>query len=326
MTGELGFTVVLTNSFTELGSGLNALDETGAWVPAEAVFEIAPEGAVARKTAHRLVLASSPTDPNPVDLTTPDNNRLVSRVLGISYYSATTGNSVMIAEPRAVQGFIVGNTQVLYEDCFDGGFKASLRYSLTLAGLEHDLILREQPPSPVEAGFGADEQVHLQLITEFLQTPQPRVREVVIASETDPQKRQQMHEPDFTDQVLDFGAMQIAHGVAFDLGQEQAPGALAQARVVKHWDVIDRRNVLFEEVRLHEIAPFLLNLPARPQASLPRKAKSALVASRRALLPKANSGTRSGKEMLMAKGPVRPGKGLLIDYSILSSLPNFTFK
>ena len=43
-----------------------------------------------------------------MDLLTPDGKRLSSRVLGISYYSPDTGESVMIAEVRPVEGKLVG--------------------------------------------------------------------------------------------------------------------------------------------------------------------------------------------------------------------------
>src|SRR5438552_3154292 len=189
---ENGDTQSRTNSYVEMASGLNRLDEKGNWKNAEASFEIVPQqGAVANKTAHTVVLASSPTDPEPVQLQMPNGQQLISRVLGVSYYSATTGKSVMLAEPREVQGKLFGN-QVIYEDCFDGGLKGDLLYTLTLAGLQQDLVLREKlPASPADLGFENNEEVHLQLISEFLKAPQPQVRELVLASENDPAKRQQ---------------------------------------------------------------------------------------------------------------------------------------
>ena len=69
-----------------------------------------------------------------------------------------------------------------------------------------------------------DPNVRLEVITEFLEAPQPSITEWAIRTERDPARRAQLAEPDFMDQILSFGnIMQMASGRAFDLGDGGAP-------------------------------------------------------------------------------------------------------
>jgi hypothetical protein len=316
----------VTNSYVELATGLNRLDANkNSWVPADAKFEIVNGAAVATNTAHRVIL-TSPTDPLPVDVLMPDGQRLSSSVLGISYYSATTGNSVMIAEPRPTQGKLIAPDQVIYEDCFDGGFQADLRYSLSLAGISQDVVLRDQPPPPGDFGFGQTERIYLQVVTEFLNAPVPAIEETTVRSESNPVLRQQMYEPDFTDQFVSFGTMQLWPGKAIDLGA--APETTSPI-VVKHWEVIDGRNILFEEVSLAEAGPLLINLPAQPQAALRPNSRRVLATSREALIAALPRVASQRKSVALVQSTIgRPGrqKGLALDWTLLQSATNFTFQ
>jgi hypothetical protein len=315
----------VTSSYVELATGLNRLDANNKWVPAQAAFEIINGAAVATNAAHRVIL-TSPTDALPVDMLMPDGKRLSSMVLGISYYSATIGKSVMIAQPKPTQGKLIAPDQVIYEDCFDGGFQADLRYTLSLAGISQDVILRAQPPPPGEFGLEETEQIYLQVVTEFLIAPVPAIQEITIRSEPNPILRQQMQEPDLTDQFVSFGAMQLWPGKAIDLG---AAPEMTSPIVVKHWEVIDGRNILFEELSLAQATPLLLNLPAQPQATLRPKSRRVMTASRQALLAALPRVASPGKPIALAQSNLAPHrwrKGLALDWTLLQSATNFTFQ
>ncbi len=75
-TFELAKVVYAAEAFCFSGNGLN-------W-RGPGNFHFVKEGETLSAIGE-VLLTSSPTDPNPVDLTTPDNQRLVTRVLGISY-------------------------------------------------------------------------------------------------------------------------------------------------------------------------------------------------------------------------------------------------
>lgn len=314
----------VTNSYLELATGLNRLNTNGKWVPAQASFEIINGAAVARNTAHHVIL-TSPTDPLPVDLLTPDGQRLSSRVLGLSYYSAASGKSVMIAQVKAAQGTLVATNQVLYEDCFDGGFQVDLRYTLTLAGLEQDVLIREAPPSPAEVGLqAADGDLRLEVLTEFLQAPQPAAQVNILRQQTDPALRASMVEPDFTDQTLWFGAMVMGPGVAFFPDASSSLDPSLRIRTAKDWQVIEQRTILFEAVELDEALPMLARLPARPQASVPARRKQVLVASRGELVPKPKISSSKSPIQVALNKPIK--RGFTVDYNILAGSTNLTLK
>jgi hypothetical protein len=314
----------VTNSYVELAIGLNRLDANNRWTPAAAMFEIINGAAVARGTAHQVIL-TSPTDTLPVDVLTPDGQRLSSRVLGISYYSAMTGKSVLIAEPRQSQGKFVPPNRVIYEDCFDGGFRADLAYTVTLGGLEQDLIIRERPPSPLEAGFQvSDSYVRLELLTEFLNAPAPTVQDQVLGSQSDPVVRTQMATPDFDDQTLWFGATHMSHGSAFQLGESPLM-PISNLPTGKTWQNVNGRNILFEAIDLDAAAPILEQLPAHPQASNNRKRKGLMAKARVNLLP--NGRANPSRSPIILAHRATPTRGLVLDYLIINgNLTNYTFQ
>ena len=76
-----------------------------------------------------------------------------------------------------------------------------------------------------------EEHSAIEVWSEFLAPPAPRIREQILRQETDPQVRQAMVMPDLVDQTLDFGSMQMGSGQAFSLG---APNP-SPIPVAKNW-------------------------------------------------------------------------------------------
>ena len=128
---------------------------------------------------------------------TPDGKRLSSHVLGLCYFDAATGTNVLIAEVTNCVGKILPPNQVIYENAFDA-LKASVRYTYTRGGFEQDIILLEAPASPEAYGLNPA-TTRLVVMTEFLNPPQPTLRESV-ATDTSGGPLQ--------DDTLDFGVMQ----------------------------------------------------------------------------------------------------------------------
>ena len=163
VTDDAGNTSTVTNSYTELATGVHRLDAaTGQWVDSVPQFELFEGGVVARQTQHKVILAPNPNTPNAVDLLMSDNGRLVSHVVGLIYFDRASGKSVTLAVIKDAQGILQpGNQEVIFPDAFDGPFRASLRYRLSLAGLEQDVILEEQPAEPETFGLSSKSTARL---------------------------------------------------------------------------------------------------------------------------------------------------------------------
>jgi hypothetical protein len=225
------------------------------WVDASDEIEILEEGAVARKTQHQVAFAGNLNDPNgTINLLTPDGNRLRSRVLGLAFTESDTGKSTFIAEAKDSQGFVLGRNRVIYVDAFDS-VKADVRYSMSRASFEADVILREKLPDPTEFGLRR-ETVKLEVWTEFLEAPEPEIQQVM---------RTRQDGQDEPDAVLAFGPMRIGPGKAFSLAADQPAEPAGPEReaipVSKSWEIIEGRKFLIENVSYLEAKPQVDRLP-----------------------------------------------------------------
>jgi hypothetical protein len=70
----------------------------------------------------------------------PDGRLLTRAVLGLSYFSAASGQSVLIAEVKDCQGELHPPNVIVYPDAFTD-IKADVRISYTKAGMEQDVIV-----------------------------------------------------------------------------------------------------------------------------------------------------------------------------------------
>src|SRR5439155_18776475 len=163
----------LTNSFTELATGLNYLNpSTGTWETSLPQFQITKDGyALADKSQIKLIVSANLNTAMAVDLQSPEH-RFQNRVLGLSYFDPVSSNSVLLAEVKDCVGQLVAPNQIVWPDAFTD-FRADYRLTLSRDGVEADVILREQPPSPELFGLSA-QTAQLQVMTEFLNAPTPK--------------------------------------------------------------------------------------------------------------------------------------------------------
>ena len=146
-TNSAGRVFTCTNSIVELGAGLNRQAGT-QWVASTPEIEPAPGGARGSQARHQVQFSSNLKTRGAVEITGPDGRKIRSQLIGLIYYDTASSNSVVIAETKSSLGQILpSKTQVLYADGF-AGVKADVRYTYTAAGLEQDVILREQLPAP----------------------------------------------------------------------------------------------------------------------------------------------------------------------------------
>ena len=133
--GPLGHPVQHKRRFVELCVGLNMRDAQGTWQPAEARFEITPDGVQATHTAHKVRLPGDIATPFGVQVTTPDGHQLRSHALYVGYYDPVDGRCVILATLTNATGWLIGADRVVYSNCFAGTIQASISYHLTRAGL-----------------------------------------------------------------------------------------------------------------------------------------------------------------------------------------------
>src|SRR5207245_8362183 len=106
---------------------------------------------------------------------------------------------------------VAAPNRVVYVGAFESGvdgvaIDADLEYLLTLDGLHQNVLLRGPLPDPKALGLDP-EQVRLEVWSEILAGPVPKVNPVVVWAELDPAVRAQLAEPDWIDDFLDFGSM-----------------------------------------------------------------------------------------------------------------------
>jgi hypothetical protein len=225
-TNAAGRVFLRTNSFVELGAGLNRW-AGNQWVASMPQIQAAPGGALGSNARHQVWFASDLNTQGAVALTGPDGRSIRSQILGLSYYDAATGTNVLIATTKSCQGQILpSQRQVLYTNAF-AGVRADVRYTFTMAGLEQDVIVGQQLPAPEAYGLNS-QTTELEILTEYLDVPTRCV-------------------PGVSEDVIEFGAMHFARGRAFP--SEQPQGSMPiKLQVSRHWAQVAGRNFLIESL------------------------------------------------------------------------------
>jgi hypothetical protein len=144
--------------------------------------------------------------------------------------------------------------------------------------------LREQPPTPESLGLNS-ETTEIEVLTEFLNPPEARVKE---HRET---------ENSLPDHEISWGGSWIGQGRAFALGEEEeSAGPVAQVRVRREYATVQGRHILVEAVPLSKIGSDLQALPLH--ASRPGKLPK--TASKLPLIPNTPMARLQGQPMKLA--------------------------
>ena len=300
--GPDGKPVARIHQYRELASGLNYLIG-GKWTPAQEKIEVFSGGSVARHGQHTIIFANNINTPGAIDAQMSDGLRLRSHVLGLIYVDASTGQSVLIGQLQDSEGVLVSDNQVLYPNAL-AGVRADIRYTYRKSGLEQDIVLREQIPTPESVGLNSA-TTELEVATEFLEPPSAQVGSVTANDGVE------------SDQTVSWGATSLGLGKAFSLNGEDTP-----VRVHKKYTKIGGRYFLLEKVRVQDIQPGLSKLP--DQASNAKRLPG--MASTHFAFPKAPVAKSAARPMRLAMG-TPPGKGYVLDYITLgAAYTNFIFQ
>ena len=299
-----GQPVAHVHQYTELASGLNYLNANGLWTASQAQIEAFSGGAIAQQGQHQIIFANNLNSSGAIDMQTPDCKRLRSNILGLMYTDPTTGQEVQIAALQDSDGELIANNQVLYPNAF-AGVQADVLFTYRLDGMEQDVILRTQLPTPESFGMNSA-TTELEVLTEFLSPPAASVSDLESEAQT----------PE-ADQAVSWGATSLGHGRAFILGGEDTP-----AMVIKRYVTVGGRCFLVEKVRLQDIQQALSQLPQ--QASNARWLPG--MASTHFKFPKAPAAKSAARPMRMARQPL-PDKGYVLDYiSLNTAYTNYCFQ
>jgi len=292
------------HQYTELATGLNHL-VNGQWVATKEEIDISPDGTSASATngQHQVYFPGNIYNGD-IKLVTPDGQTLESQPIGLSYTDGT--NSVLLAVVTNSTGAILSSgNQVIYTNAF-AGLNADLLYSYTKAGMEQDVVLREQPPDPSSLGLNSAE-TRLQVLTEFVAAPQPNVTATTVATDAG----------NLEDDSLGFGVMQMGRGKAFLIG-----GNSPSVMVDKQWVLLNGRQFLIEEVPVVSIASAIDSLPPFvAQAGTGAK----LIVSKSLILPPQRLTRTTPKTRFIAQAQP-PSRGLILDYVTMISQTNYTFQ
>jgi hypothetical protein len=302
-----GQIVARPHQFTELATGLNYRDSTGQWQPSKEEIDIQPDGTLSATQGQHQVYFPSDIYNGQIELVTSSGVHLKSQPAALSYDDGN--NTVLIGVLTNSIGQLVGSNQVIYTNAFVG-LDADLIYSYTKAGLEQDIVIRAQPPTPASLGLNP-ETTRLQVLTEFFDPPQPGQ-----ATSTLPEQAGLA----LTDDTLDFGTMQMIPGKAFKLGDD-----FPSTRVGKSWVTLQGRQFLVEAVPVAALAEQLDALPV-PTAQTASTTKARAI-SRNLVLPPQHLAKAGVQPLKLAGTGISRKPGVVLDYlTVNSSLTNYTFQ
>ncbi len=301
--------------YIELATGLNYW-QNGQWTASKEKIEIAADGnsASATQGQHQAYFPSDIYQ-GAIGLVMPDGKVLQSQPIGLGYDDGS--KAVMFAVLTNATGQVLASgNQIIYANAFTT-CAVDLLYSYTLAGLEQDILIKEEPPTPESLGLNPA-TTRLQVYTEFFNAPQPAVTATTLPEQAGIA---------LADQTLDFGMMKMVPGRAFLIGNDLDSGT-ANAQMGKQWVQIGNRQILVEEVPVEAVAAALGTLPL-PQITKINSSNS--VRSQAAIkfrLPAQHLAKFASKKPIMqASRSGHAMRGLLLDYQILnSSATNYTFQ
>jgi hypothetical protein len=322
------------HSYVKMGTGLNYQDESGTWRESQDLIELLPDGsAAALRGSLKAHFSANLNTEGAVTITSVSNRVFRSHPLGLYYFEADTGRSTLVGVVKDSVAEFHPPNQLVWRDCLEGaGVQADYRVTYTKAGMEADLILLRLP-EPTALGITSD-SVRLEWFTEWLDLPEPRIRERLLKAETDPVRRAAMAEPDLIEQTLDFRDVWLPQGRGFRVDGTEArpPGVPATVRLRSPEDSpndlfmgkklleIDQRTVLVESLDWQDLEPRLAAVDGA-KADV-RQARNEPIRGRMLPATRVAKAETPTKPIRMASASYAP-RGFVLDYIIYSvSSPN----
>ncbi|MCF7668581.1 MAG: hypothetical protein K9N48_02270 [Verrucomicrobia bacterium] len=316
VTDATGETKTVQGRYTVLANGMH-YKEDGRWVESKELIEPFEKGAVARQGAYKVIFNWNLNTPGAIDIQMPKGERVRAHPLGLSLTDYATDQSALIAQVRDTVGEILEPNQIIYRDAFEG-ISADVLFTYEKGRFESDVILRQAPVLP--EGFDP-ETTRIEVLTEFVQAPEPKVKERNLPASDDKAKRKRMKLPWVTDQRLDFGSMTMGMGRAFKAaGNGKAKGRRTKPIVSKKWRKIRGRNILCESIGYVE----MLEMNAELKQAEAEDGELRITSVQERELPPAPRAVDEQRSMQLASAPVQSG-GVVVDYVFTGSYDYLAF-
>jgi len=306
-----GVATAKEHSYIQLETGMNHM-VSGNWVPSSEQIDILSDGSAEATNGQHQVFFPGDINQGVIAIVTPNSQMLSSRPLLLVYTDGT--NIETIGQITNSAGELIATNQVIYPDAFDG-IKADVVYTYTKGGIEQDIIIRQQMPSPESLGFDPT-ITRIELMTEFFDPPQPELSDGII----DP-----VHQ--IQDTEIGLGGMRMELGKAFSTRDAQGK-SVDGATVFKDWVVVSGRTFLVERLPYESIAQQLETLPLHASITKPAgPLKMAMIKPAATFLPPpASPIVNSTRPILLAKADNKD-PGFVLDYVLLNStVGDFTFQ
>lgn len=308
-----------------IASGMHYNDGSGLLRESVESFEPSKDGFMASKGIHRAFVRAVLDEKPAFRVDDKENGIVEGRVLGLGYFDADSGKSVLIAPVQSVRSSLIASNVVEFPSCFRG-INASLRYVYRRSGFAQDLVINGPVPSP--AAYGLSEKAVIEVWTELSSessTASPSDRAVLGKSVKDSAAKSS-DATSVDDNSFHFGRLKMAQGSAFQLNQTNVAESIPVGKRIMEQD---GRRILIEAIPWKA---FDKAVGDKPRASLPTRndAASFLVhdSSRRAFpglksIPLATD----EKAAYLAQNTGTASDPFVIDFEIITgSLNNFTFR
>jgi hypothetical protein len=201
-----GSVSIRTNQFVLLENAMNYQDESGAWKKSEDIIESFPDGATARQGPHKAIFSNELNSPDVFDLQDSDGHRVTGGIRALQVTDVASGRSMLLATVKpTVTAQLLPPTQILFENCMEGGLKIDVIYTWRHNLFAQDIILKSRPLLP--DGFDPA-STRLEILTEFTRSPVPSLNS---GGEVDPDHV-----------VIGLGQFDIVPGTSFPIDDGSA--------------------------------------------------------------------------------------------------------
>ena len=291
--------------YTEVATGMHYWDGT-EWKPADADYDLTGPTALADRTAHKVTLKSNLADIDSVQVITPDGKEFRAHPLFLAYRDGT--NVAMVAEVKDCVGEWVAPGVVIYNAAFDG-INASVRYTVTQAGFEQDVLLYDQQGLNPATDYGMNPtNAVLECWSEITRSPQ-------VQQTLRPMANQEQ------DVLIQLGTMEIREGTAFT-----STGDGPQVPVFKRYGVVEGKTFLVESVRSRDFWQLLETLPevSEPNPEEARVKPHRVYPNDRELLASLSTTRKKNSASVSSfkHGTWNRKKAVVLDYQLVQSNPN----
>ncbi len=326
--------------YVSVGSGLNYLDDSGNWRSSRDLLELTPDGgAAALRCPTKIYFSPNLNVEGAVTIATRSNRVFTVSPAGLYYFDCASGQSACVASIHDCAGEVLPNrSQIVFKGAL--GELGDIRFTVTRAGAECDLVLLRKFDPPEAYGFSNAATCRLEIWSAWTGVPEVQRNPTVLKRWVGAAPPSQVVEPDLIDETIRLGELllPIGHAFSIDPSTEGATNGSTRVRLLspgrgasqlplaKRWIASPSGNLLVESLDWSDIKAKLDALPRANQGAELSKPKKQLIAGRQLPPQKQAAGKRS-PPIRLATLDYRP-TGYVADFIIVDGTGqniNWTF-